>query len=120
MHADEIATDPSLVRRLLAVQFPQWADLPILPVSSSGTDNALYRLGDELLIRLPRIDWAVGQVDKDLRWLPRLAPRLPLVIPEPLARGEPGEGFPWHWGVYRWLNGRDGTNGAPANLVQAA
>ncbi|MCB0255100.1 MAG: aminoglycoside phosphotransferase family protein, partial [Anaerolineae bacterium] len=95
---------------LLVEQFPHWAGLPVRPVRSSGTDNALYRLGDDLLVRLPRIDWAVGQVDRDLRWLPQLAPRLPLTIPEPLAGGAPGAGYPWRWGIYRWLDGRDGTS----------
>jgi aminoglycoside phosphotransferase (APT) family kinase protein len=105
MHVDEIDTDASLVRLLLAAQFPQWADLPIEPVASSGTDNALYRLGDDLAVRLPRIRWATGQVEKDREWLPKLAPLLPVAIPVPLAKGEPAEGYPWHWGVYRWLSG---------------
>ena len=65
MHDNEVATDASLVRRLLAAQFPQWANLPIAPVGSAGTDNAIYRLGDDMAVRLPRIDWAVGQVDKE-------------------------------------------------------
>jgi aminoglycoside phosphotransferase (APT) family kinase protein len=105
MHADEVATDADLIRRLLAAQFPAWAELPIAPVASSGTDNALYRLGDDLAVRMPRIHWAVGQVEKEARWLPELAPRLPLAIPAPLAVGEPDEGYPWRWGVYRWLEG---------------
>ena len=109
MHDDEVATDATLVRRLLATQFPQWAELPINPVSSAGTDNALYRLGDEMAVRLPRIAWAVGQVDKEQQWLPRLAPHLPLAIPVPLAKGTPGEGYPWNWSVYRWLEGENGT-----------
>ena len=61
MHADELETDASLVGRLLAAQFPHWADLPIEPVQSSGTDNAIYRLGDDMAVRLPRIHWATGQ-----------------------------------------------------------
>jgi len=109
MHADEVDTDASLVRRLLAAQFPQWADLPIEPVHSAGTDNAIYRLGDDMAVRLPRIEWATANVDKEHRWLPRLAPLLPLAIPVPLARGEPGEGYPWHWSVYRWLEGENAT-----------
>lgn len=107
MHADEVETDPSLVRRLLAGQFPEWADQPIDRVDSSGTDHAIYRLGRDLAVRLPRIAWAVGQFDTDERWLPRLAPHLPLAIPVPLARGEPAEGYPWPWGVYRWLEGEN-------------
>ncbi len=109
MHVDEVGTDVSLVGRLLAAQFPQWADLPIEPVSSAGTDNALYRLGDDMVVRLPRIHWATGQVDKEHRWLPRLARHLPLAIPVPLAKGTPGEGYPWQWSVYRWLEGETAT-----------
>jgi aminoglycoside phosphotransferase (APT) family kinase protein len=109
MHPDEVPTDAALVARLLAAQFPQWAGLPIEPVPSAGTDNALYRLGGKLVARLPRIHWAVGQVAKELRWLPRLAPLLPLEIPVPLAKGEPGEGYPWEWGVYPWLEGESAT-----------
>ncbi len=109
MHADEVDTDVGLVGRLLAAQFPEWAELPLAPVRSAGTDNALYRLGADMAVRLPRIGWAVGQVETELRWLPRLAPHLPLAIPAPLAMGNPGEGYPWHWGVYRWLEGENAT-----------
>jgi aminoglycoside phosphotransferase (APT) family kinase protein len=107
MHHDEVNTDASLVHRLLAAQFPQWADLPLASVDSAGTDNAIYRLGADMAVRLPRIHWAVGQVDKEHQWLPRLAPHLPLAIPVPLAKGEPGEGYPWHWSICRWLEGED-------------
>ena len=109
MHDNEVHTDATLVRRLLATQFPEWADLPIEPVPSAGTDNALYRLGDEMAVRLPRIDWALGAIEKECRWLPYLAPQLPLSIPVPLAMGEPGEGYPWHWSVCRWLDGENAT-----------
>jgi aminoglycoside phosphotransferase (APT) family kinase protein len=96
MHADEVDTDVSFVRRLLAGQFPQWADLPIATVPFAGTDNAIYRLGDGMAVRLPRIHWAAGQVEKEHLWLPKLAPHLPLAIPFPLAKGSPAEGYPWH------------------------
>jgi aminoglycoside phosphotransferase (APT) family kinase protein len=120
MHAGEVKTDASLVQCLLAAQFPQWVDLPIVPVPSAGTDNALYRLGDDLVVRLPRINWAVGQIEKDCQLLPKLAPHLPLKIPVPLAVGEPGEGYPWKWGVYRWLEGEDATVYQIADPCQAA
>ena len=120
MHDDEVPTDVALVRRLLAAQFPHWADLRIEPVPSAGTDNALYRLGSHMVVRLPRIAWAVGQVDKEHRWLPKLAPLLPLAIPSPLARGSPAEGYPWHWSVYRWLEGKDATVARVADPLQAA
>ena len=109
MHADEVATDASLVRRLLAAQFPDWAGLPIERVPSSGTDNAIYRLGDDMAVRLPRVGWATEQVDLEHRWLPRLAPHLPLAIPTPLAIGNPAQGYPWRWSVYRWLEGQNAT-----------
>ena len=109
MHSDEVDTDASLVGRLLAAQFPQWADLPIQPVPSAGTDNALYRLGDDLVVRLPHIKWAVEGLDKEHRWLPRLAPLLPVAIPVPLGKGTPAEGYPWHWSVYWWLEGENPT-----------
>ena len=120
MHADEVETDVSLVGRLLAAQFPQWADLPLRPVPSAGTDNALYRLGDEMAVRLPRIAVATGQVEKEHQWLPKLAPHLPFAIPLPLAMGEPGEGYPWHWSVYRWLDGENATFSPIADPRQAA
>jgi len=115
-----VETDEALVGRLLAAQFPRWADLPIQPVSSSGTDNALYRLGDEMLVRLPRIHWAVGNVEKEYHWLPKLAPHLPLAVPVPLAKGEPGAGYPWSWAVYRWLAGEHTTIDSIANPQQVA
>nr|WP_179722209.1 aminoglycoside phosphotransferase family protein [Petropleomorpha daqingensis] len=107
MHADEVGTDVDLVRRLLAGQFPQWAELPLRPVPSSGTDNALYRLGADMVVRLPRIGWAVTDVEAEQRRLRSLAPHLPLPIPEPLAAGAPGAGYPWSWSVYRWLAGEE-------------
>jgi len=120
MHTDEVDTDVSLVGRLLAAQFPQWAELPIDPVPSAGTDNALYRLGADMAVRLPRIQWATGQVTQEQQWLPRLAPFLPLAIPLPLAKGRPGQGYPWHWSVYRWLEGENATIERIADPVQAA
>lgn len=71
--------------------------------------DAIYRLGNDMAVRLPRIHWAVGQVEKERRWLPRLAPLLPLAVPVPLAKGDPGEGYPWNWSVYRWLEGENAT-----------
>jgi aminoglycoside phosphotransferase (APT) family kinase protein len=120
VHADEVATDAALVRRLLAAQFPDWADLPIERVPSAGTDNAIYRLGNDMAVRLPRVESAIGQVEMEHRWLPRLAPHLTLAIPTPLAIGMPGEGYPWRWSVYRWLEGENATHDRIADLRQAA
>ena len=120
MHADEVDIDISLVARLLAGQFPQWADLPLSPVRSAGTDNAIYRLGNDLAVRLPRVVGATEQVDTEFLWLPRLAPHLPLAIPVPLALGHPGEGYPWSWSICRWLAGESAQSQRPADLGQAA
>ncbi|WP_309707433.1 aminoglycoside phosphotransferase family protein [Armatimonas sp.] len=120
VHPDEVFTDSALVSRLLATQFPQWAALPIKRVASSGTDNALYRLGDELVMRLPRVHWAVGQVEKEQQWLPKLAPHLSLAVPTPLAMGLPCAGYPWHWSVYRWLDGKNATLDSLSDPCQAA
>lgn len=119
MHADEVFTDVGLVRRLLAAQFPHWADLPIEPVASYGTDHDVYRLGAELCVRLPRIGWATGQAAREAQWMPRLAPHLPLRLPVPRAMGQPAEGYPFSWSVYEWLPG-DNAHGHIEDLEQAA
>jgi aminoglycoside phosphotransferase (APT) family kinase protein len=105
MHDEEVETDAGLVRRLLADQFPQWAHLPIGPFPSTGTVNAIYRLGEDMYVRLPRVHWWADDLDRELRWLPKLAPHLPLAVPEPLAKGSPGQEYPFQWAVYRWLPG---------------
>jgi aminoglycoside phosphotransferase (APT) family kinase protein len=120
MHADEVETDASLVRRLLAAQFPQWAERPIEPVPSSGTDNAIYRLGGDMVARLPRHARTNGTLERERRWLPRLAPQLPLAVPAPLAEGVPAEGYPFTWSIYRWLEGEEATAGRIADLREAA
>jgi aminoglycoside phosphotransferase (APT) family kinase protein len=120
MHADEVDLDAPLVGRLVAGQFPQWAELPIEPVRFRGTDNALYRLGDEMVVRLPRIQRATLALDKERQWLPKLAPLLPLDVPVPLAKGMPAEDYPWEWSVYRWLEGETAIDEPIADLEQAA
>lgn len=97
--------DADLVRRLLRRQFPEWADLPIRPVRAQGWDNRTFRLGDALLVRLPSAEAYASQVEKEQTWLPRLAPFLPVRIPEPRGFGRPGEGYPWSWSIYRWIGG---------------
>jgi aminoglycoside phosphotransferase (APT) family kinase protein len=119
MHAGEVETDVALVRRLLSAQFPQWAELPIELIISYGTDHDIYRLGDGLAARLPRIGWATAQAAKEAEWLPRLAPQLPLAVPVPLAIGHPGEGYPYDWSVCTWLLGEN-ANGTIDDLSQAA
>jgi len=119
MHADEVDTDVDLVRRLLAGQFPQWADLEIVPVVSYGTDHDIYRLGEDLAARLPRIGWATDQAAMEAEWLPKLAPHLPLAVPVQLASGDPAEGYPFEWSVYEWLPGEN-ADGTIDDLVRAA
>jgi aminoglycoside phosphotransferase (APT) family kinase protein len=109
MHADEEAVDAGLVARLLRSAFPEWADLQLSPVEPWGTDNALYRLGEDMVVRLPRRARDELTLQKELAWLPRLAPHLPLEIPVPLASAEPAEGYPFRWAVYRWLEGEPAT-----------
>lgn len=105
MHPNEVDIDGDLVSRLVVEQFPQWAELPIRLVDSPGTVHALYRLGDDLVVRLPRIGVSKAEVDKEHTWLPRLAPHLPLEIPVPHGRGVPTEDYPYLWSVYNWLEG---------------
>jgi aminoglycoside phosphotransferase (APT) family kinase protein len=119
MHADEVDTDAALVQRLLAGQFPRWAELPIERVSSYGTDHAIYRIGSGLAARLPRIASATRQAAMEATWLPRFAPQLPLRVPAQLATGRPAEGYPFTWSVYEWLPGEN-ANGTITDLVQAA
>ena len=85
MHPSQVDTDVELVRCLVADQFPRWADLPIQPVESYGTDHDIYRLGDHLSIRLPCIAWATRHAAQEAEWLPKLAPHLPLALPEHVA-----------------------------------
>jgi aminoglycoside phosphotransferase (APT) family kinase protein len=120
MHADEADVDELLVRRLLAAQFPQWASLPIAPVPSAGTVNAIYRLGDDMVVRLPRIQQYARTLEREYDWLPKLAPHLPLAIPAPLAIGDPGEGYAWRWCVYRWLEGEMWASDRVRDLCEAA
>jgi aminoglycoside phosphotransferase (APT) family kinase protein len=106
MHAGEVDIDADLVGRLVAEQFPHLADLPITEVRSTGTVNAIYRLGNRLYARLPRVRGWAPDLDREWRWLPMLAPRLPLRVPEPVGRGRPGGSFPFSWAIYGWIDGQ--------------
>lgn len=117
---NEMNINVKLVQALIASQFPQWAHLPIRRVDSAGTDNAIFRLGEEMAVRLPCADWAIGQVEKEQRWLPKLAALVPLSIPLPLAMGVPAEGYPWNWSVYRWIEGENAVIAPIADQRQAA
>ncbi|MFI7608112.1 aminoglycoside phosphotransferase family protein [Micromonospora sp. NPDC049366] len=106
---DEIAIadriDVALVRRLVAAQFPRWARLPVRPVRHGGWDNRTFHLGDAMTVRLPSAEGYAPQVAKEQRWLPVLAPHLPLPVPTPLAQGEPDDDYPFPWSVHRWIDG---------------
>jgi aminoglycoside phosphotransferase (APT) family kinase protein len=108
---DRSTITAGLVADLVAAQFPRWAHLPVRPVDLDGHDNATVRLGDDLSVRLPSADSYVPQVDKEHRWLPVLAPHLPLPIPEPVARGVPAPAFARPWSVYRWRAGEPALAG---------
>ncbi len=101
-----VAVDIQLARRLIDTQFPEWAGLPLRAVEINGWDNRTFRLGAQLTVRLPSGQWYALQVAKEQQWLPRLAPELPLPIPEPVAEEIPGQSYPYPWSVYRWIDGR--------------
>src|SRR4051794_9954814 len=105
MHEGEVAIDAALVARLVAEQFPEHAGLPLHVVRPAGTVNAIYRLGGELSVRLPRVEGWARDLENELEWLPRLAPQLSLTVPEPVARGRPTEDYPFTWAIYRWIHG---------------
>ena len=105
MHDDEVEVTGALVRNLIARQMPQFANRPLVVVEPWGTDNGIWRLGTDLVVRLPRIAWAEGQVTREATWLPRIGPSLGIEVPEPVAIGEPDAGYPYHWAVHRWIPG---------------
>ena len=105
MHDNELEIDIDLVRSLLSEQFPRWHGLPMVPVASSGTVNALYRLGHDKLVRLPLAVWGAEGVEREHEWIPRLAPLLPIATPELVGRGRPGPGYPCPWSVFAWIEG---------------
>lgn len=116
------AVDRALARALVAQQFPRWSGLPVREVAEQGNDNRSFRLGPDLLIRLPAGEWYARAVAKEQEWLPRLAPRLPLRIPEPIVQGYPGLGYPHPWSIYRWIPGETvarAENVDPAALAAA-
>jgi aminoglycoside phosphotransferase (APT) family kinase protein len=120
MHPDQADIGLPLVTRLIAAQFPRWKELPLAEVRSAGTDNRVYRMGTGLAVRLPRRQAVATEVDRLRQWLPRLAPHLPLAVPMPVARGAPGEGFPFPWLVCQWLDGQDVTRDLDVDLADAA
>jgi aminoglycoside phosphotransferase (APT) family kinase protein len=108
----EITTE--VVAALVADQFPNLSGRSIRQVDPGGWDNRTFRLGNDLLVRLPSHARYAAQVEKEQRWLPVLGPQLPLPIPVPVAQGRPALGYPWSWSVYRWLDGE------PVNVANIA
>lgn len=117
--SERVRIDEALVRRLLAAQFPEWAGLPVTKLPA-GNDNRSFRLGETMLARLPSHARYAAQAHKEQRWLPLLAPHLPLPIPAPLAIGAPGEGYPWPWQVLAWIDGETAAAAPPSDLTRFA
>jgi aminoglycoside phosphotransferase (APT) family kinase protein len=117
LHPDEVEIDDDTIRRLVHRQFPDWDHLALVP-PGHGTDNHMLRLGEDLVVRLPRKPGTAVDVAKEQAWLPRLAPHLPLAIPEPVAQGRPGDGYPFPWSVYRWVEGTELDPDAVENLAR--
>jgi len=107
LHPEEADINEALIRRLLVSQMPQWAELPLRLVEPSGTDNVMVRLGDDLVLRLPRTEGAAVGIEKEQRLVPRIAAHLRVPLPSPVGFGEPGDGYPWHWSVSPWIVGRN-------------
>lgn len=120
MHAEETDITLEIVQELIKTQFPMYADLLIEPVLSAGTENRIYRLGSTMAIRLPFTANASFNIDKEYRWLPQLAPYLPLAIPIPLFKGLPDKNYPWSWYIYNWIEGKHATTKNTNNLHQSA
>ena len=118
--ADEVRIDVPLVRQLVAAQFPQWAGLPVEPAGAAGFDNAIFRLGTDLAVRLPRRQFGADHLEREYRWLPVVGPRLPLAVPVLIGKGEPGAGYPWPWLVCSWLPGEIAALAPVADPEQAA
>ncbi|MEU8331336.1 aminoglycoside phosphotransferase family protein [Micromonospora sp. NPDC048839] len=109
MHADQVDVSADVVAALVAEQFPRWRELPVRPLRSAGTVNALFRLGPEIVLRFPLRPFADPDLRAELRREQEhavlLAPHLPVAVPEPLALGTPGEGYPGSWTAYRFIPG---------------
>jgi aminoglycoside phosphotransferase (APT) family kinase protein len=120
LHADQVDIDEVVARRLIAEQLPRYARLPLHRVASGGTENAVFRLGSALAVRMPLTPGAVGGLLTEVRWLPVVAGRVSLDVPEVVATGSPGEGFPFPWAVLTWLPGEDALSGRFRSLVDTA
>ncbi len=118
--ADRREIEVATVERLVAAQFPQWAELAVRPVAEGGWNNRTFHLGQHMCVRLPSAERYVAQVEKEVRWLPVLAPNLPFLVPVPLGLGRPGGGYPWPWSIYEWIEGETAKRGRISSLVDFA
>jgi aminoglycoside phosphotransferase (APT) family kinase protein len=107
MHRDEVNITTELIRTLLTQQFPAWADLPLKLMRPEGTDNAMYRLGNDKLLRLPRIIGSAENIAKEAKWLPKLATHLPIAVPEIIGKGAPTPDYPFSWLICRYIEGNN-------------
>jgi aminoglycoside phosphotransferase (APT) family kinase protein len=114
MHDAEIEVDEPLVRDLLASLSPAYAGLPLRRFTPTGSTNALFRLGDDLLVRVPRQPGGTATIEKEQRWLPYVAPVLPVRVPQIVATGAPAAGYPEKWSLVRFLQGETPTVPAPS------
>lgn len=106
LHSDEIPIDAELVRRLVSRAMPAYADAPVRRfVGSRGSTNALFRVGEELLVRLPRQPGGSETISKEAKWLPVLGPLLPVPVPQIVAVFDPDCDYPERWSVVRWIDG---------------
>lgn len=119
LHEDELVTDVDTVRALLTAHAGRWAGLPVRPLAATGSSNALYGLGDDLLVRLPRQPGGSATIRKEARWGRQLASTLPVAVPEVLLVGAPGAGYPEQWSVVRWLEGGTPPAGGPSSPALA-
>lgn len=115
-----LTVDVETVRQLVEEQFPLWSQRPVTPVPEPGWDNLTFRLGDDLLVRLPSAAEYALAVDKEHRWLPELAGHLPVQVPVPMGLGVPGAGYPFHWSVYEWIPGEPAAPSAVTDSTGVA
>ena len=120
MHQGEVHIDAELVERLVAEQFPALTDLPVTAFRSTGTVNAIYRIGDHFYARMPRLQKWAQDLDRECHWLPKLAPSLSLRVPEPVGKGHPSSSYPFSWAIYRWIDGQPYADELVDDEAQAA
>ena len=115
LHEGQLDVSDALVRELVDSQFPEWAALPLTTLASDGTVNRVDLLGEDLVVRIPIIEWGATDVERDAELLPMLAEALPIAVPTLVGRGAPAGTLPWEWGVYGRLPGRHPALGDPAD-----